>query len=388
MLAARSRKLVLAGGLVATGFAALETLLAPDLPPGTPETPSLLVGVRLVLGSAFALFALAFIGAMSQRLPRKIRIALLALQAALGLTLSTDLLFVVAAGLPLVLSRRSALVALAALSAGVLLLVLIPESAGGFEIARGFTDLPAPLPRLLTSLWVVAFQCFAFLLGLLARTESEARFELEAALTELAATRVLWTESARWNERLTIARDLHDAVGHHLAGLACQLELAKRLADGRAREAVEEASAVARLLLADVRSVVADIRQCEAIDLAKALKSLAAGWRPMAVELDLPDQLVVESGRSAEALLRAAQEALTNAERHSGAREVRLTVRADGGEVRLEVRDAGRGAASLEGGNGLIGMRERLTSAGGRLEVETAAGAGFRLVASVPVRPR
>ena len=70
--------------------------------------------------------------------------------------------------------------------------------------------------------------------------------------------------------------------------------------------------------------------------------------------------------------------------RHSGASQVRVAVERDADTVRVEVVDDGRGRAAVEPGHGLTGMRERIEAAGGRLDIETAPGQGFRLCAMLP----
>jgi len=88
------------------------------------------------------------------------------------------------------------------------------------------------------------------------------------------------------------------------------------------------------------------------------------------------------------AVLRCAQEIVTNAARHAAAQNLWLTLTQQEGSLMLSARDDGRGAQELRPGNGLRGMRERLESAGGTLLVKTAPGQGFSLCATVPLRGR
>jgi signal transduction histidine kinase len=142
---------------------------------------------------------------------------------------------------------------------------------------------------------------------------------------------------------------------------------------------------VTRLLLTDVRDVVGALREERALDLRRALEDLASAAPEPRVHLACPTDLEVSDPLRAHTLFRCAQEAITNAVRHAQAKNVwiELSREADGG-LQLHARDDGRGAAAVEPGNGLRGMRERLEEAGGSLEIAAAPGAGFALRAALP----
>ena len=115
---------------------------------------------------------------------------------------------------------------------------------------------------------------FALATTLLAERERAAREELARANAELIATRALMVESSRASERLRISRDLHDTLGHHLTALSLQLDVASRLADGRAAEHIQQAHAIARLLLGRrARRGQPDARPGP-VDLADAIRRL------------------------------------------------------------------------------------------------------------------
>jgi len=94
----------------------------------------------------------------------------------------------------------------------------------------------------------------------------------------------------------------------------------------------------------------------------------------------------VHDAELAHLLLRCCQEIVTNAAKHAGAENLWLDVLQEDGVVEVRARDDGRGAGEIAAGHGLAGMRERLESAGGRLEVATRPGMGFAVAALVPVR--
>jgi signal transduction histidine kinase len=230
-----------------------------------------------------------------------------------------------------------------------------------------------------------AFQLFAFGAARLAESESAAREELARVHAELLATQELFADSTRTAERLRIARELHDALGHHLTALSLQLELARNLAEGRVKEPVDQAHALTRELLAELRGVVGAMREDQPIDLAGALRTLVAGIPRPRVHLDVPASLKVEPAL-AHAIFRCAQEALTNAVRHAGAENVFLAIEEREGTVTVVARDDGRGAASVKAGHGLTGLRERIEGMVGHVEVSSRPGEGVTLRALLPVR--
>jgi signal transduction histidine kinase len=233
---------------------------------------------------------------------------------------------------------------------------------------------------------MAGFQLFALASSSLALSERRARDSLAIANAELRETRAQLAESSRAAERLRIARDLHDTMGHHLTALSLQLDVAARLADPSTAERVREAHAITRLLLGDVRDVVSRMREGWSAPLAESLRTLAANAAPLQVHLDLAGELRDDEAVRAHAIHGAVQEIITNARRHASAANLWLRVEEGPDGVRLHARDDGRGAEALRWGHGLTGMRERFEEQGGRLEVHTAAGAGFTLDGVLPRR--
>ncbi|MCQ4163371.1 sensor histidine kinase [Tahibacter harae] len=224
-----------------------------------------------------------------------------------------------------------------------------------------------------------------FFISLIAKQQGEARDEQRRLNSELRATRALLAESSRISERLRIARELHDLVGHHLTALSLNLEVASHLVQQPAQEHVRKAQSVAKLLLTDVREVVSQMRDNDSIDLTQALNTLIEGVPNLDIRLELPQRFAVEDPHRAHVLLRCAQEIITNTVRHSGARTLWLRFEQIGNEVVVHARDDGRGSENLNPGNGLAGMRERLAQFGGRLHITTARDRGFALDAWLPL---
>jgi signal transduction histidine kinase len=230
----------------------------------------------------------------------------------------------------------------------------------------------------------LGFQLFALLTTLSTRREAEARAALSRQAAELRATQALLAESSRVAERLRISRELHDLLGHHLTALAVNLEVAGHVSEGKARDHVHTSHAIAKLLLADVREVVSSMRGDAELDLAAALAALVRDIPSPTIHLDVPADLGIDDVARAHAIVRCVQEIVTNAVRHAQARNLWIEVAHDDEGLVVRAHDDGRGSPRLRVGSGLTGMRERLESLGGRLEVDAGPRRGFSLVARLP----
>ena len=232
----------------------------------------------------------------------------------------------------------------------------------------------------------MGFAAMGFVASLVASQQAEEREVQRRLNSELRATRALLAESTRIAERMRIARDLHDLIGHHLTALSLNLEVASHLTNPQAAEHVLKAQATAKHLLSDVRDVVSELRQDDAIDLTQALRSLIEGVPGLNVQLDTPPRFSVEDPRRAQVLLRCAQEIITNTARHAGARNLWLRFDyVNANLLELAARDDGRGATNFRPGNGLSGMRERLAEFGGSVMVDPALHQGFALTVRLPL---
>jgi signal transduction histidine kinase len=232
----------------------------------------------------------------------------------------------------------------------------------------------------------VGFQIFAAVTAWYARRAKEAVTALRETNAHLLATRSLLEESARDHERLRLARELHDVAGHKLTALKLNLAMLERNCETGLVPPVQVASRLATELLDDIRGVVAQLRLHDGMDLRDALTEIVAPFpQPLQIHLDVSDSARLDSVAQAEALLRAAQEALTNIARHSNAGNAWVRLWRDGGTIRLHVCDDGHGAAELRESNGLRGMRERLGALGGSLQVSRAAAGGVTLDVTLPL---
>jgi signal transduction histidine kinase len=205
-------------------------------------------------------------------------------------------------------------------------------------------------------------------------------------------------------ERLRIAREVHDVVGHGLATITLRAGVADRVAErdpAEVREALRAIRQVSRESLAELSALLGVHRgegeeatavRAPAADLG-ALPGLVDGLRDAGLQVELDMDQAGDASMPelvGAASYRIVQEALTNVARHAGPdahAHVRLA-RHDG-VIEVEVCDDGRGApAELRLGGGLTGMRERAAALGGHFEAGDAPGGGFRVWASLPVVPR
>lgn len=311
-------------------------------------------------------------------------VALLLVQALVASIISTDLYYLMAIELSLVLPTRQAAIAFGALTLLTVAEGLWLVQIGRFEATEGLGPLSQAVRVALTLGYSVGLQLVAFAGGLLAATEARARSKVGRLMAELQLTNRLLSERSREAERMDIARELHDTVGHRLAALGVHLDLAGRRADPTSAEALREARASIQELLAEVRQVVGSLRQERPLDLKRSIASLIGGVTSLDVQLTLSPNLDVRDPARAHALLRCIQEGLTNIIHHSQAARAWLDLRQDERGISLRVRDDGQGARDVNEGNGLRGMRERVEALAGTLDVRTEPGAGLELVVWIP----
>ncbi|MFE7410876.1 sensor histidine kinase [Streptomyces laurentii] len=207
-------------------------------------------------------------------------------------------------------------------------------------------------------------------------------------------------EQAKTEERLRIARDIHDVVTHSVGLIAVKAGVANHVVDTHpeeAREALRTIEDVSRRALRDMRATLTALRQEQAgedldlrpvpglADLPALVRTAeAAGAR---VELrfrcaeEPPDGVALSA-------YRIVQEALTNVIKHAGPARCRVAVTAEGGTLTIDITDDGPGPGPRPvvsgGGMGLVGMRERVAAHDGTLSAGPRPGGGFRVLATLP----
>jgi two-component system, NarL family, sensor histidine kinase DesK len=217
-------------------------------------------------------------------------------------------------------------------------------------------------------------------------------------MRELAAARETVAMLAASEERLRLARDMHDLTGQSLSTITLKSELAARLLRrlpagpdrDRVADEIQQVAGVSRQTLHDIREAISGYRRPTlAVEIITARSALDSAG----ITVHDDPQLTLVSGTvdpDAEAALAwCLREAVTNVIRHSGAENCYLSLTRRGGELSLEVRDDGRGrpagGPADTSGTGLHGMAERLCAVGGHLELRPDPP-GFCLIAAVPAR--
>lgn len=256
--------------------------------------------------------------------------------------------------------------------------------AAAMCVMLGFSQ-PGRLTLALMTIYL-GFQILAFLSCFLTAREAGARADLAQSNRELRATHELLANTSRLAERERLSRELHDTLGHHLTALSLNLEAARHLAsDDRTREQVERAQSVTGLLLKDVRGVVSALRGEDPIGLADALRVLVDAVPAPRIHLQVADDLPVSDPLRAQTVLRCVQEIVTNTMRHAHATNLWIALSRSDSGLTISARDDGRGVKEVRPGHGLIGMRERLESVGGRLEIHSEPARGFEINAWIPL---
>lgn len=224
------------------------------------------------------------------------------------------------------------------------------------------------------------------------RRAAESRAEVYAARLQELSKRLIRIQE---DERRALARELHDQVGQMLTGLRFQLEKSVAAAAPAQRPALAESLHLAGDVLDHVRHLTQQFRPriLDDLGLRPALEwhvSLFAKQTGVVVDLEISLPADRLAGELETAIFRVVQEALTNVARHAGAARASVTVTRDDAHVLVEITDRGRGfdvdrALGSRDSVGLTGIAERVSLAGGALEIFSRPGVGTRVNASFPL---
>jgi signal transduction histidine kinase len=227
--------------------------------------------------------------------------------------------------------------------------------------------------------------------------------ELEERTAQLDEAREELARRAVTEERLRLARELHDVVAHAMSVIAVQSGVGAHVADTQPEEAAKALAAIeatSRAALTELRRLLGVLRQDSEprgdlapvpglADLDSLLAEVAKAGLAVRLRVEgTPSQLPAGVDLSA---YRIVQEALTNVVKHAGPARAQVRICYGDHDVAVEVTDNGRGVMALAGdgrvgtGHGLIGMRERVAAFGGDLEVGPYPGGGFRVAARLPL---
>jgi signal transduction histidine kinase len=243
----------------------------------------------------------------------------------------------------------------------------------------------------------------AWLLGYFVGDRHVYAARLEERTAELEQAREELARRAVAEERLRLARELHDVVAHSMSVIAVQSGVGAHVAESRPEEVGKALSAIeatSRATLEELRRLLGVLRQDSEsqaslapvpglADLDSLLGEVAKAGLAVRLRVEgTPSPLPAGVDLSA---YRIVQEALTNVVKHAGPAQAQVTIGYRDQDVTVEVTDDGRGAAALAGdgrggtGHGLVGMRERVAAFGGDLETGPRPGGGFRVAARLPL---
>jgi len=243
-----------------------------------------------------------------------------------------------------------------------------------------FLDASSDAKMILFNCVVERFvQVLGFGIAVIAGSERSSRLTIAASHAELLATQSMLSDMMRSSERVRIARDLHDVMGHHLTALNLHLDLALRQTEGKAGNSLRTSRQLADDLLESVRALVSAERRDQPVNLRDALQTLCSGIPAPAIVLTFEDGLEIDPPATAHALFCCVQEAITNVVRHAQADLLTIDIRRQASTIAVTIADNGRGSHGNAEGNGLRGMRERLAQQSGGLKAGNLPGRGFGL---------
>jgi signal transduction histidine kinase len=245
---------------------------------------------------------------------------------------------------------------------------------------------------------LIAVTVTAALLGMLVRSRRAQLGALRDRAAALERERESAAARAAAEERLRIARDVHDLVGHGLSGIAVQSSTARLALDagqfGAARAALSAVESASRAALAEMRQLLGVLRAGDAGEYGPSpglgdLPGLIEGLRQQGAAVALSvGELGEVPGAVSLAAYRVVQEALTNVVKHAEGSRVTVQVAASGGAVLATVEDYAQQTAppgERAGGHGLAGMRERVAGLGGEISAGPAGDhPGWRVRARIP----
>ncbi|MFE9426901.1 sensor histidine kinase [Kitasatospora sp. NPDC006697] len=272
--------------------------------------------------------------------------------------------------------------------------------AAGILLVTGLVFRPglAPLPE---NLAVIGWSSAAVALGDAIRSRRELLDSYRERAERAERTKEAEAQRRVTEERIRIARELHDVVAHHITLVNAQAGVAHHLMGSdpeHAYQALERIRDTSRTALDELRATVGLLRGRDdgeeprepAPGLAE-LPALLDSFRHagLAVELRQDGPPAEPAQLTALTAYRIIQEALTNTHKHAGAGSALVELANGGGVLAVTVTDDGTGRGGGAGtGHGMIGMYERARSAGGTLTAGPRPGGGFRVHAELPLRPK
>jgi signal transduction histidine kinase len=252
-------------------------------------------------------------------------------------------------------------------------------------VAVGFNSITTPSD----SFWDGPVSLFAFVAAIMVASWTSGR-AVEARRSYAARSARQLAHSAVNDERLRIARELHDIVAHSMSLIAVKAGIANHIADqhpAEAREALRVIESTSRDTLNEMRHILGVLRSdtpsLTPVPGLSGLSDLAARAEQAGVRVTMTTPEASLPSGVEMSVYRIVQEALTNVVKHAGPVACAVDVTASPDEVRISVVDSGRGGTP-GAGHGLIGMRERVLMYGGTFSAGPAPTGGFAVTATLP----
>ncbi|QKJ25655.1 hypothetical protein HRU87_05680 [Aquiluna borgnonia] len=246
------------------------------------------------------------------------------------------------------------------------------------------------------SIAFISLPAIAFAAGKATRSRQQLLMETQARLLQIEQNRISQIERTVAEERLKIARDLHDTIAHEIAVIRLQAELAERAAIQNPSQAAESLSVIrqaAKQVLEQIADLMKALRhrgETNFVESLKELSSLIGKYEKSQVAVNFEqlgrlDNLPVEIDKVA---FRVVQEGLTNAAKHSADGRVNLTITNLDHQLRVKMTNVVKKESDpmLQSGFGLVGLRERVQLVGGSLSAEPNQKQVFELSAVLPTR--
>jgi len=272
-------------------------------------------------------------------------------------------------------------------------------------VVGGFLGIGVLLGRghvidLITALWFAGWLVASLMLGETTRGRRAYLEEVEQRAVEAERSREDEARRRAREERIRIARELHDVLAHRISMISVQSGVGAHLMDrdpGQARSALIAVNQASKEALRELRATLGLLRQADGPEPRSPAPGLAQVEGVMAstsaagvdVRLEVSGEPRVLPTGVDLAAYRIIQESLTNVIRHARAATSRIAIVYQPADVVIQIDDDGRGLddhePKAEGGNGLLGMRERAAALGGELEAGPLAPGGFRVWARLPL---
>ncbi|MBF7074892.1 histidine kinase [Glaciecola sp. MH2013] len=254
-----------------------------------------------------------------------------------------------------------------------------------FEFYWGFNNMAVSAVLFWT------FNLFALVMVNTTIKEKKSRETVETINRELVSTQQLLNQAAEQAERVRIARNIHDLLGHHLTALTINLQVASRQTDTlqvdessqsnkqQIKESIEQCHSLAKLLLSDVREAVSDIRSKSSIELVSAIKAISERLPNLDIKVDYANDINIDDVNMADVLIRCIQESFTNSLKHSKATNVEVQfkkinglveviIQDNGNEVKKKAKHTVNPTRGFKAGNGLTGIVERVSLLKGKAD--------------------